>query len=110
MKVIINTKNHIDVTEREIEQWQGDIDDALQRFGDWITRVEVHLSDENSKEKGGGDDIRCLMEARPAGHQPVSIEVRTGSVGQAVQEAIDTLERRLDNLLDKTRTEGRKRK
>ena len=39
---------------------------ALDRFSEQITRVEVHLSDENSDKKFGTDDKRCLLEARLA--------------------------------------------
>ena len=108
MQIIINSKNQVDVNEISIQQWQTDISDSLERFSDWITRVEVHLSDENSQAKSGLQDIRCLMEARPANHQPVSIEVRAASVEQAVSEGTSTLQRRLGTMIDKLRTANRK--
>jgi len=109
MQVIINSNSQVDVNENSIQQWQSEITESLSRFGEWITRVEVHLSDENSQAKEGQDDIRCLMEARPANRQPVSIEVRAANVGQAIIEGTDTLERRLGTILDKARTESRKK-
>ncbi|MCO6043789.1 hypothetical protein NG895_07705 [Aeoliella sp. ICT_H6.2] len=109
MQVKINSDNHIDVHEKSVEKWQDEVATALSRFGDWLTRVEVHLTDENSHAKGGPDDIRCLMEARPAGKSPVSIEVRAANVDQAVHQATATLERRLATMVDKARTERRKR-
>ena len=109
MKVLINISKQVDVAENAQQHWEEDIHQTLERFNKWITRIEVHVTDENSKAKGGSDDIRCLMEARPANHQPISIEVRAGSAGQAVREGIDTLERRLDTMLDKARTEQRKK-
>lgn len=108
MQVIINSKNQVDVNENLIQEWQSEITESLQRFSDWVTRVEVHLSDENSQAKGGLHDIRCLMEARPANHQPVSIEVRAASVDQAIVDGTSTLERRLGTMVDKARTENRK--
>lgn len=36
-----------------------------------ISRVEVHLSDEDGK-KGGQNDKRCMMEARLDGRQPAA--------------------------------------
>lgn len=47
------------------------MESTLGRFGDWITRVEVQLSDEDGP-KNRGNAKRCVMEARPAGLQPVS--------------------------------------
>ena len=109
MHVNINSDNHVDVKESLVLQWQTDITTGLARFGDRITRVEVHLTDENSRVKGGSDVIRCLMEARPASQQPVSVEVRAASANQAIQEGIDTLERRLSAMFEKARTQARKR-
>jgi hypothetical protein len=108
MKITINHDRHIDVHADQAALWQSEIAASLQRFGDRITRLEVHLSDENSQTKGGPDDIRCLIEARPAGQQPVSIEVREATADQAIREAIKTLERRLGNILDKARRERQK--
>ncbi len=109
MQIIINSDKQIDVNADQVEQWQTEIGSSLERFQDWITRVEVHLTDVNSHAKGGPDDIRCLMEARPASKQPVSIEVRSGSVDRAIREATNTLERRLSGIVEKARTESRKR-
>ena len=109
MLVNLHSDNHVDLKEDSIQQLETEIATSLKRFSNWITRVEVHLTDENSQAKGGSDDIRCLMEARPAGKQPVSIEVRAASVVQAIQQGTNTLERRLGDIEDKARTEARKR-
>ena len=108
MQVIINSDNQVDLNEAAIQHWQEEVTTLLQRFSDWITRVEVHLTDENSNSKGGIDDIRCLLEARPAGKQPVSIEVRGATVEQALSEGIQTLKQRLGTMQDKARTQQRK--
>lgn len=108
MQVIINSDNQIDVHESFVEHWRAGIAGSLKRFDGWVTRVEVHLTDENSNSRGGGDDIRCLLEARPADRQPVSVEVRDESPEKALAEGIQTLGRRLGTMLDKTRTQKRK--
>lgn len=107
MQVIINSDSQVDLNQQSIEHWQAEITASLQRFSDWVTRVEVHVTDENSDSKGGSDDIRCLMEARPANRQPVSIEVRAGSVDQAISSSTQTMKRRLGTILDKERTKGK---
>jgi hypothetical protein len=109
MQVIINSDNHVDLNRESIQQWKDEINSALKRYEKWVTRVEVHLADENSHAKGGGDDIRCLMEARPANLQPASIEVRAASVERAIREATSTMKRRLATILEKARTDSRKR-
>ena len=108
MKVIINSNSQVELKQDAISHFESEISSSLERFADWVTRIEVHLTDENSSKKGGQDDIRCMMEARPSGHQPVSIEVRASSPSPAIQDAIEMLERRLDTMLSKIRTEQRK--
>ncbi|MGE3181567.1 MAG: HPF/RaiA family ribosome-associated protein [Phycisphaerae bacterium] len=108
MQININSDNHIDMDERTLLFWQDEIGTALNRFESWVTRLEVHLTDENSEAKGGDDDIRCLIEARPKSHQPVSVDVRAATVEQALKEGIRTIERRLGSMADKSRTEKRK--
>ncbi len=110
MQVIINSNNQIDLNDETIKKLESKVTGSLERFSSWLTRVEVHLTDENSSAKGGSDDIRCLMEARPANQQPVSIEVRASTVDHAVAEGTKTLERRLGSMADKARTQDRKGK
>jgi hypothetical protein len=70
MKIQINTDSNI-VGGAELDQMTKAVVDAtLGHLAEQITRVEVHLSDENGT-KGGSVDKRCLMEARLEGHQPL---------------------------------------
>ena len=108
MQVIINSDNQVDLQDDFRQHWQTEITSSLQRFSDWITRIEVHLTDENSNSKGGIDDIRCLIEARPADRQPVSIEVRGESAESALADGVQTLGRRLGTMIEKKRTQQRK--
>ena len=103
----MNSDNQVDLNEDSIEHWRSEITTSLERFNDWITRVEVHVTDENSKSKEGTDDIRCLIEARPANKQPVSVEVRGSSAEHAISDGIKTMQRRLSAMVDKARTQRR---
>ncbi|MGI8967338.1 MAG: hypothetical protein ACR2H1_14820, partial [Limisphaerales bacterium] len=71
MKIQINTDNNIEGSDELTQQTQAVVESALERFAQQITRVEVHLSDENSHK--GGIDKRCVMEARLEGMQPVAV-------------------------------------
>jgi ribosome-associated translation inhibitor RaiA len=77
-----------------------DLMDSLGRFGNQITRVEVHLRDVNGP-KSAGDDKSCLLEARLAGRQPMVVSHEAASLRQAIDGATDKLERALDKLLDR---------
>jgi hypothetical protein len=75
----------------------------LGRFSEQISRVEVHLSDENSSAKSGIADKRCLLEAKLAGQQPVSVSEQAQTVESAVKGAAHKMVHLLDSELGKLR-------
>ena len=74
------------------------VESGLARFGDQITRVEVHLSDVNGL-KHGVDDKRCLLEARLAGLQPLAVSDQADTLHSAITGATRKLVRSLDSTL-----------
>jgi len=98
MKIQINTDNNIEGSDELTQQTQVAVESALERFAQRITRVEVHLSDENSSHKGGTDK-RCVMEARLEGMQPVAVTDQAENMEQAVNGAADKLEKLVDHEL-----------
>ncbi len=101
MQIQINTDNHIRGGSNLTANAQAVIQDALARFGDRITRVEVHFTDENSRDKTGDRDKRCVMEARLAGHQPITVSHDDASLDQALDGATEKLVRSLTRTLDR---------
>lgn len=96
MNIQVNTDNHIQGSEELTREVETVVEGTLGRFGDWITRVEVQLSDEDGpKNRGSGK--RCVMEARPAGHQPVSVSHQGATVDQAIKGSVKKLARLLDD-------------
>ncbi|MBX3247050.1 MAG: HPF/RaiA family ribosome-associated protein [Myxococcales bacterium] len=100
MKIQVNTDRNIQGDERLAEYVEDVVLDRLSRFRDQITRVEVHLSDENGG-KSGPDDKRCVMEARVEGRQPTAVTHIAGSVNEAIDGAVEKLRRALDSALGK---------
>jgi ribosome-associated translation inhibitor RaiA len=98
MQVQVRTDNNINGSAGLIENIEAELTDALGRFGNQITRVEVHLRDANGA-KSAADDKSCLLEARLAGHQPLVVSHDANTVRQAIDGASHKLERALDNLL-----------
>jgi hypothetical protein len=60
--------------------------------------VVVHVCDVNAA-RAGGDDKRCLMEARLAGRQPVAVSHEAPTQDEAVGGAADKMKRSLDSTL-----------
>lgn len=96
MQIQVNTDGNIEGGERLTLRVQAEVEALLDRFGDQITRVEVHLSDENS-HKAGANDKRCVMEVRAAGIQPLAVTHSAATLGQAIDGATEKLERLLGN-------------
>jgi ribosome-associated translation inhibitor RaiA len=97
MQILVNTDHNIEGHEALTLHIKADVRDALERFDDQITRVEVHLRDENGA-KSSKDDKRCRMEARCAGRQPESVS----HDGTSLQEAYDGAAKALQRLLETT--------
>jgi hypothetical protein len=98
MQVQVNTDRDTTAQDVSATEIEAGIEASLARFARRITRVEVHLSDENS-HKGGKDDKRCLMEARPAGLDPIVVTHRAGTWSLAVSGATAKLQRSLEKKL-----------
>lgn len=109
MQIQINTDRNIKGHEALATQVSDVVESALSRFSDSITRVEVHLSDENSAKKGGNDDIRCVMEARLEGRQPSAVTHQAATVDQAVDGAAKKLTRMIESTLGQLRDQKRRR-
>ena len=98
MKIQLNTDVHIDGDEALAAQVSATVEQALERFNEHVTRVEVHLGDENGG-KNGQKDQRCMLEARLEGRPPVAVTDHAASLEQAVQGATQKLARLLDSTL-----------
>jgi ribosome-associated translation inhibitor RaiA len=97
MQIQINTDTHIVGNEALTTQVTATLTHTLERFSRHITRVEVHLSDENG-DKSGPRDHRCMLEARLESRQPVAVTDSAATVDQAVHGAAH----KLANVLDTT--------
>ncbi|GIF01857.1 HPF/RaiA family ribosome-associated protein [Paractinoplanes rishiriensis] len=95
MQILLNTDNNVQLDGELLQRVEADIVSGLSRFSDQITRVEIHVSDQNADKVGGGDK-RCMLEARPAGQQPVAVTHNADSVDEACAGALDKLEALLD--------------
>ena len=98
MKIQINTDNNITGRETLVEMAENIITGAIGHLAKHVSRVEVHLSDENG-EKTGGRDKRCMMEARLEGRQPIAVTDESNSLDEAINGAADKLKSSLDTIL-----------
>jgi len=98
MQIQINTDHHIEGHEALAAWATGEVKSALSRFSASVTRVEVHLSDENG-HKSGPDDKRCMVEARMPGRQPLAVTHSAQTLYLAVTGAAEKLSRLIDSTV-----------
>ena len=100
MTIQFNTDKNINGKEAFTAPYVAQIEDELSRYSSQISRVEVHLSDEDGSKSGIGS-IRCMIEARVEGRQPISVTNQADTHDQAVGGALDKLTTSLDTILSR---------
>ncbi|GAA5785271.1 ribosomal subunit interface protein [Chitiniphilus shinanonensis] len=106
MQIQVRTDHHIHGGEALNQRVEQTLRGEFARFGDQLTRLEAHFADTNG-DKGGGNDIRCTLEARLAGLTPQAATHDADDIDIALDGAIDKLVRQLDSV--QGRLEARKR-
>ncbi len=103
MIVNINTSNNVSGRDAFVAHFESTMRTRLARFEERLTRVEVHFGDTNSAQKDG-DDKSCVIEARPAGMDPVTVSDQRASHDQAASGALDKLAVSLERAFGKQTT------
>jgi ribosome-associated translation inhibitor RaiA len=109
MQININADKTIERNAGLDQHVHSVVSNALHRFGEQITSVEVHLSD-NLGQKSADGDNRCLMEARLTGYKPIAVSDHSATLHQAIGGSADKLKRAIDSALgrlhDKRHADG----
>lgn len=102
MIIQVNTDKNIEGSARMSSYFTETLEQSLSRFSEQITRLEVHLSDVNA-HKEGGDDKRCLIEARLKGLKPIVATHQAENIDFAFSGATDKLISALESAIGKLR-------
>jgi len=100
MNIQVNTDHNIEGSAELNSYIETNLSTVFERFKVAITRIEVHLSDENAG-KAGANDKRCLLEARVSHHQPIVVSHHADTIHIAIDAASDKLLRALDSMAGK---------
>ena len=100
MQIQVNTDSNIEGREALQIHVGNVVKHALEHVRTHLTRVEVHLSDENGG-KTSENDKRCVMEARLERHKPVAVTHHAENLHQAIDGAARKLTRLLDHTLSR---------
>ncbi|MGE0361655.1 MAG: HPF/RaiA family ribosome-associated protein [Vicinamibacterales bacterium] len=97
MQIQVNSDRTVTVDARTIAFVEDEVGRILGRYAEQLTRVEVHLSDVNSRKTGPADK-RCQVEVRPAGARPLAASATAKRVPLAVGQALRKVQRALSSL------------
>jgi len=100
MQVQVNTDENIEGREAMTAGVEAVVAATLAQFSEHLTRIEVHISDENAG-KGGQRDKRCMIEARPSHQKPVSVTDQAPTVEEACIGAAKKMRSLLDSHFGK---------
>ncbi len=103
MQILVNTDNNIEGNENLIEDVENLLNRKLKHFDSDLTRIEVHINDENS-HKGGERDKRCVLEARLKHHRPVTVTNQDETIEKALIGASDKLKTALENTFGRMKS------
>ena len=101
MQFQFNSDSSVMGTENVAERIEAMVREKLVRFEDRLTRVEVHVSDENGS-KHGADDKACMIEARPRSAKPIGVTAHASKVDDAARKAANTMAQRLERVFGKS--------
>ena len=101
MQIQISTDHNISGNEAMAAEVSEVVRNAVRHFSDHITRIEVHISDENGP-KAGANDIRCMLEARIEGREPIAVTHHADTVSLATQGAAHELLSLIEHTLGRS--------
>jgi len=90
MKIQINSNHTISENEKMDTLFKTLIENSLKYYSEHITRIEVHLSDENGN-KNGLNDKRCLIEARLEGKKPTIVTAQADTIEESLNSALEKI-------------------
>lgn len=100
MEIQFNTDKNIEGTEKLESYVSETVQKSLKHFDERLTRVEIHLSDENS-HKSGQRDKKCVLEARPRGLDPIAVTSQEDTVEKSLNNGLDKLKAALKSSFGK---------
>jgi len=101
MQVLLQSDPNTDGSQAMAEHLSTVVTDALDRFGDRITRVEGHLSAAEGHAKTSDEKVCCKLEVHMAGADALVVKHHAASAHQAIEGAVRKLRRVVEAHVEK---------
>ncbi len=102
MQIQVNTDDHIQGGESLARWVRDEAGNRLNRLNEYVTRLEVFLTDVDGA-KSGVRDKRCRLEARVASRKPVTVTADADKMGAALIDALEKLIRAVETDLGRVK-------
>lgn len=100
MQIQLNTDRHLEKSESLQEYVEKELSDRLSNHVERLTRIEVHIGDENADKESPTDKF-CTLEARPRGMDPIVVKHNADTMHDAITGAASRMERVLRKSFEK---------
>lgn len=100
MLIDVRTDDRVKGSAQSSDQVKAAVHAALDRFGDRVRRVDVHLSDAISN-KTGLDHKCCMIQARCDGREPIVVTHQEATMEKAIHDAVRGLKNSLESVFGK---------
>jgi ribosome-associated translation inhibitor RaiA len=107
MQIQINSDKNISMHAKLSGLIEAEIHRILSRFEDQLTRIEIHVSDENGEKKSDPQDKRCILEARPRHYPSLTVTNDSTDVQTAVSGAAGKMQRLLETTFGRLHDKNR---
>jgi len=103
MEIRFNTDKHIQGSQSLVEKYSPSLEKMLQKYAEYISKVEVFMADENG-QKSGVDDKRCTIEVHINGKPSAAVTDYSDTLAKAMANAKDKLSNLLEHKLGPWKT------
>lgn len=100
MIIQLHAGRSLNIHEEYALKLNGLVSRELDRFTELLTRVELHLSDENAQRKTK-EDKKCTIEAKLKSKHPVAVSDHGDTYDNAISGAIHKLKASLNTVVGK---------
>lgn len=101
MQILLHTDTHSDGSQAMTRHVEDVVNGALGRFGERVTRVEVHLSDADGSARTSAGSIHCTLEARLVGLETVFVTDNADDAHRAIEGGVRRLKRAVGAAIGK---------
>lgn len=103
MDFLFNTGNKVEADARRMgNHFEARFRERLGRFEQRLSRIEVHVGDNDGTRREGPAGIEATIEARPYNGQPLTASDRAATAEDAIGSALQKLVSRLDATFGKS--------